>query len=379
MRILVITAWFPTRDVPSRTPFIARHVTAIARDHRVHVIHVQLLGRAGPRFENYDGHPVTRVGFDPRAPLSVLRTVREIRRWAKHCNVVHTMAFSSALVTALAVVGRPWVHTEHWNGVLFPEHVNTLWQRFAWLRHVLKLPRTVTGVSSLMTEQLREFARPGSTRILGNVVEHAENVPPRTTDSRVRLIGIGAVTHHKGVLLAVETVAWLRAQGHRATLVWAGEGPQKEEAQQRARELGVENFVEFPGFLRAAHLWEAIERADVFLLPSKSETFCVAAAEALAAGKPVVMGDMGGQRDFITERNGRMVAERTAPSFGQAVVEVRFGREMGTPEELAGDIRDRYGWDSVSQQLSELYRDAVVNPQAATTPRRPRGPATGSY
>lgn len=355
MRILVISTWYPTHDAPFRTPFITRHVRAIARDHQVHVIHVQLLDDPPVSQETYDGIAVTRVGFDPRKPLTMLKTLTEIRRWARFCDVVHTMAFSSALIAAPVVGRTPWVHTEHWNGVLFPEHINPLWERTAWLRHVLRLPRTVTGVSTLMTRKLEEFSRPGATRLIGNVVDHPPHVAPVPDDGVLRLIAVGAVTEHKGALIAVDVVAWLRDHGSEAELVWAGDGPLREQAQQRARELGVADRVDFKGFRDTQQLWDDIARSTVFLLPSKSETFCVAAAEAIAAGRPAIMGDRGGQSDFITEHNGRMVSERTPEAFGRAVLELARDTTLSTAEEMAEDVRSRYGSDDVSDQLTELY------------------------
>lgn len=355
MRILVVSTWYPTHDAPFRTPFITRHVRAIARDHDVHVVHVQLLDGSPVTQETYDGVAVTRVGFDPRKPLTTVKALVEIRKWARFSDVVHTMAFSSALIAAPVVGRTPWVHTEHWNGVLFPEHVNQLWERTAWLRHVLRLPRVVTGVSTLMTRKLEEFARPGATLLIGNVVDHARQVTPLPDDGALRLIAVGAATEHKGALLAVDTVAWLREQGYDASLVWDGDGPLRERAQERAGELGIRDHVDFRGFRNTEQLWQDLAESTVFVLPSKSETFCVAAAEALAAGRPVIMGDRGGQGDFITERNGRMVSERTPEAFGRAVQDLNQDPGKTSPDEMARDIRARYGSDAVSDQLNELY------------------------
>lgn len=179
MRVLVVTTWYPETHAPHRTPFVPRHVRAIAHDHEVHVIHVKLLDDSPAVDDEFDGVRVTRVGFDPGHPGSLVRTFSTIRHWARCADVLHTMAFSSALVAAPAAGHLPWVHTEHWNGVLFPEHVNPVWKRGAGLRHVLRLPRVVTGVSTLMTDTLARFARPGAVRLVGNVVDSSPRITPR--------------------------------------------------------------------------------------------------------------------------------------------------------------------------------------------------------
>ena len=370
MRSLVVTTWYPSSENPGATPFVPRHVAAVARDHAVHVVHVRLMSSAPVTHEEFRGVAVTRVGLDPRQPWTVARALREIRRWARCADVVHTMAFSSALVAAPAVLGRPWVHTEHWNGVLYPDTVHPVWERTAWLRLVLKLPALVTGVSSLMNETLSTYSRRGRVRALGNVVDFS-GAPERRaevapgSDSELRLVAVGSLIPRKGPLLAVETVAWLHQQGVRASLVWDGTGPLHEECVTRARELGVGRFVTFNGFRDPAGVQADLNAADVFVLPTASETFCVAAAEALAAGRPVVMGARGGQRDFITSSNGRLVGTSSAEDYGRAILEVAGGQDVDSPQELARGIRKQYGFDTVADQVSALYKEAV----ALTSPR----------
>ncbi len=355
-----MTTWFPTEENPAFTPFIPRHVEAIGRDHEVHVVHVRLLNSEPVRSATVGGFLVSRVGCDPRHPLSLVRTVREIRRWARSADLVHTMAFSSTLVAAAAVRGTPWVHTEHWNGVVHPDTVGPLWERTAWLRHVLRLPTLVTGVSSLVNRVLQDFARPGRVRPLGNVVEFAgEPQEKGRSADEVALVGVGSLIPRKGPVLAVETVAWLREHGVRASLVWDGTGPLLEEARARALALGVERHVVFNGHREPDEVRDDLAAADLFLLPTLSETFCVAAAEALAAGRPVVMGARGGQRDFITTANGRLVEEQSPEAYGRAVMEVLSGEGIGSPDELADGIRARYGPETVADQVSALYEEAV--------------------
>ena len=359
MRILVVSTWYPTRDAPFRTPFITRHVRAIARDHEVHVIHVQLLNDSPVTQETYDGVAVTRVGFDPRKPLTMIKTLVEIRKWARSADVVHTMAFSSALVAAPVVRRTPWVHTEHWNGVPFPETISTAWQVFSWSRHVLRLPTLVSGVSSLMNEALSPFSRPDRVRKLGNVVDYAPDIQPRPGGGRIRLIAVGSLIERKNPILTVETLAWLRSQGHDATLTWDGSGPLLASARQRAAELGVENFIQFRGHRTGDQLWDDLAEANVFVLLSSTETFCVAAAEALAAGRPVVMRDVGGQTDFIRRDNGRMVHQALPDVVGHAILDVLNDQGLSAPEEMSRGIRKKYGSEDVSGQLTGLYREAL--------------------
>lgn len=367
MRVLVLTTWYPSAQRPGETPFVPRHVRAAARHHDVRVLHVQLLRTGRPLLEQWDGIPVLRLPFHPLHPADVLRAYREILRHLARADLLHTTPFSAALV-ALPLAGRrPWVHTEHWNGVLTPEQNGPLWRRLAGLRRILRVPDRVTGVSSMMCEVLRRFAPAQKVELIGNVVDHAEVVAAPPRGAVLELIAVGALRALKDPLLAVDTVAWLRSAGHDARLTWCGAGELEHEVRDRVRELGLEDRVLLTGTIGGEEVQERLAASDVFLLPSRSETFCVAAAEALAAGRPVVTGAVGGQRDFVHPGNGRLVAERTPEAFGHAVLDVVSGPGMLGPQEMAEEIRCAFGADRIAGDLDRLYRSVV--PQRVPGPR----------
>ena len=60
-------------------------------------------------------------------------------------------------------------------------------------------------------------------------------------------------------------------------------------------------------------------QADVFVLPTRAECFGIAAVEAMAAGLPVVMGDIGGARDIVEPGETGWLIEPTAEALGRAV------------------------------------------------------------
>lgn len=358
--MLVLTTWYPSAERPGETPFVPRHVRAAARHHEVRVLHVRLL-RTGPAvLEQWDEVPVLRLPFHPLHPATVLRAYGRVLRHLADADVLHTMPFSAALVALPLGRRRPWVHTEHWNGVLTPEQNGPLWRRLAGIRRILRAPDRVTGVSSVMCEVLRGFARGGAVERIGNVVDHAEAVTVRPRGDTLELVAVGALRPLKDPLLAVDTVAWLRDAGHDVRLTWCGAGELEPDVRNRIREQGLAGRILLTGTVGAREVQERLAAADAFLLPSRSETFCVAAAEALAAGRPVVMGAVGGQRDFVHPRNGRLVAERTPEAFGRAVLEVVSDPGMLGPEQMAGEIRAVYGAERIAGDLDRLYRSVAA-------------------
>ena len=91
-------------------------------------------------------------------------------------------------------------------------------------------------------------------------------------------------------------------------LVLVGNGPEKykKQLQEMAYELGISKRVIFCGVQSEVKLFYAA--ADIFTLTSSSETFSVAALEAMSMGLPCVLTDVGGAREMVVEgMNGYLV------------------------------------------------------------------------
>ena len=82
-----------------------------------------------------------------------------------------------------------------------------------------------------------------------------------------------------------------------ARLIMIGDGPERPRAVEAAQALGVEERVTFLGKHGAVE--ELLSCADLFLLPSESESFGLAALEAMASGTPVVVSNAGGLPEVV--------------------------------------------------------------------------------
>jgi len=71
-----------------------------------------------------------------------------------------------------------------------------------------------------------------------------------------------------------------------------GDGPERDDAEKLAKDLGMHDAVRFLGKLEAVE--EVLSVADLFLMPSEKESFGLAALEAMACEVPVISSNAGG-------------------------------------------------------------------------------------
>ena len=371
MKILVIATWYPHQERPAEAPFNAEHVEAIrGQGHEVRVVHVRLgTALALPANTNgsWEGVPVRRIVADPKRPLTLLACQRLLMREMAWADVVHSMAFSAVLLTLPAWLGRtamgrgrPWVHTEHWNGVVNPASVSATWEKLSGLRCILRFPHVVTGVTGQLTQEMQRFARPDAARVVPCVVKGRGPVQPSNFGTPLRLVAVGALIPRKRPLVTIKTVAWLREQGTAVHLTWVGDGPQRAECEALIDELGLTDFITLTGPVRPAEVAAHLSAADLFFLPTAQENFFTSAAEALAAGRAVVATCVGGFSDYADDSNSRMVQEASPEILGAAVLAAAQNFRDISADSIAAPIRARFSPTAVGALFDSAYLAAVA-------------------
>jgi N-acetyl-alpha-D-glucosaminyl L-malate synthase BshA len=144
-----------------------------------------------------------------------------------------------------------------------------------------------------------------------------------------------------------------------ATLIMVGDGPERPDAEQEARALGVEADVRFLG--RLDSVASILQASDLFLLPSQTESFGLAALEAMACGAPVVASNAGGLPEVITDGvTGILEPAGSVEAMGRRAVELlRDPARHGRMRDAAVATAQRYSTDRIVPQYEALYREVA--------------------
>ena len=145
-----------------------------------------------------------------------------------------------------------------------------------------------------------------------------------------------------------------------SVLVMVGDGPDRVDAEAEARTLGIDRDVHFLGKIDAVA--PLLAGADLFLLPSQSESFGLSALEALASGVPVVGSRAGGLVEVVDEGvTGALRDIGDVDAMAAASVEILSDRDrwQAMSDAAATDARARFSRDDIVRQYEALYEDAI--------------------
>lgn len=182
-------------------------------------------------------------------------------------------------------------------------------------------------------------------------------------EGKAVVLFVGRLVSHKGVEDLLISLDHLPKE---ALLVVVGEGPRREDLEGDARERGVADRVRFVGAPPDEEIPRYHALSSVVVLPSQNrlEGFGLAIVEAMASGRPVVVADLPGVRELITEGEDGLLAEPLLPEdlankCAQLLADPERARRLG--ENARATALKKYRVGVVVDQLEALYRQLAAS------------------
>ncbi len=174
---------------------------------------------------------------------------------------------------------------------------------------------------------------------------------------------VGRLIDWKGVddLLNATAIAARELPG--LSVVVAGSGPLQEHLQARSRELAIDDRVHFTGWLAREEVTALQQAADIVAVPSRTsadgsrEAQGLSVVEAMALGRPVVAGRVGGIPDAITDgQNGLLVPEKDPAALAGAIIRLAGDRPLAERLGAAAAVTaQRYSWPACAGRFLEVF------------------------
>lgn len=144
-------------------------------------------------------------------------------------------------------------------------------------------------------------------------------------------------------------------------LMMVGDGPEREKAESLARELGVKDKIMFMG--KSDEVREILCMSDLFILPSETESFGLAALEAMAAKTPVISTNTGGLPEVnIDEETGFLSDVGNVDEMSKkAIMILEDEKTLNEFKERAYAVAQRFSIESILPKYENMYRRVKAN------------------
>jgi glycosyltransferase involved in cell wall biosynthesis len=309
--------------------------------------------------------------FVRRFPRGVARLVRAVRAWEPDVVATFCSKFHAPYVLGLRVAVPAPIVVNMQNAAVTadgPEspRLQRLLQRCA---------SRVVAASEPVADYARGCVPDRADRVVvvPNAVDRElfEHATP-TGRARPYILAVGRLAAQKGFDVLLDAVA---AAGTARELVVAGEGPDRETLERRARGLGIAADVCFLGSIDRPQVAGLMRGAAVVAIPSRFEGHPLVCLEAMAAGAPIVVSDLPVLAGSVRhEATALLVPVDDATALAAAIrrleADPALARRLGDAAREA--VRRFPTWDDVTTAMLDECRLAIAEREqrGATTARR---------
>jgi glycosyltransferase involved in cell wall biosynthesis len=379
MRILIVPSWYPTSNKPVNGIFIREQVYALAKEHEVMVLYLDVLPRGSKTkttstLERDRGYVEQTIQVR-NLPLlwqfaylmQMARSLRALRRTFRpdivHCHIAVPAGWAVGMLRRF--LARPIVLTE--NTSRFDD-----WLRRPGLKWMARTAFSAADMAVAVGEGQRQriestFHRYKNLIVIPNIVDAGKFFPTTQAATTVgfRLLFVGLLdTDQKGLHILLEALSILSKPGRLTAGLHTdivGDGTLRPDYERQVRESGIDGTVTFHGLQSPDKIAQMLSEAHALVLPSLHEATPLVVIEALFSGRPVISTRCGGPEYMIDDTNGLIVEPGQAEPLAEAIIDVLTHLDRYDPQQLAAAAKERYGYEAVTSALTEVYKRLMAS------------------
>ena len=216
---------------------------------------------------------------------------------------IHTASYnsfkrSSWFVRLAKVMGRKVVLHIHGGG--FREYYNT---NPSWILKILKKADCVLALTDSWRKFYSDDLQLPNVVTVPNIVSNPQ-IKEVEHDGRLHLLFLGFIVEQKGIFDLVEVIKEHKAEWDGKLMLHVGGSHEVERLQSFIKDNGLENLIQYEGWVSGDKKIMLLNLMDAYVLPSYIEGLPISILEALSYGKPVITTPVGGITEVVNEDNG---------------------------------------------------------------------------
>ena len=186
-------------------------------------------------------------------------------------------------------------------------------------------------------------------------------------DNEKIILFMGRLVYEKGVQHLISAMPKILENYHDAKLVIAGKGGMLDELKAQVEAMGLGQKVYFTGYLNAKQVSKMYKCADISVFPSTYEPFGIVALEAMLAGVPTVVSDVGGLNEIVEHGVDGMKSYAGNPnSLADSILELLFNPQLceSISKKAKTKVKNEYSWTKIAQDTHFIYQKAICQTMA---------------
>ena len=175
------------------------------------------------------------------------------------------------------------------------------------------------------------------------------------------IITTSRLVYKNGVDTLIKAMADLRVQHQMSNVALQilGIGPEEKKLKELAKELKVDDVIQFLGHIEPKKVCDYLAEADIFVRPSRTEGLGSSFLEAMGVGLPVVGTPVGGIPDFLKDGETGLFCEVDNPKdLAEKIKKLMMDEEFSKKIAVNGRklILEKYNWDSIAQKIENIFK-----------------------
>ena len=186
-------------------------------------------------------------------------------------------------------------------------------------------------------------------------------------DNEKIILYVGRLVYEKGIQHLIAAMPKILSNYHDAKLVIAGKGGMIDDLKAETSSLGLDNKVYFTGYMDSKKVQKMYKCADVAVFPSTYEPFGIVALEAMLAGVPTVVSDVGGLDEIVTHGVDGMKSYAGNPnSIADSVTALLYDHQLATniSKKARQKVKEQFNWEKIAQDTHFTYEKAICQTMA---------------
>lgn len=350
MKVLYLSAWYPTERDAMAGLFVQKHAEAVIQQGcDVHVLYSDNIGIAWLR-DMYKGWKRLRRewGLPDVVQMNVLDKNGLLALWLKWRYRI------------------PYILVEHWSGYLPINFSFRGGWHGALMRLIAKNASCILPVSQMLEDAMKACGIENAHwQRVHNVVDDffyhpisSFSITPKT--NKIRFLHVSCFDEKakniQGLLRAMRKVAEKRSD---CELVLVGTGVDYEQDAAYAKQLNFPaDMLTFTGEQTPFEVAQWMQQSDCFVLFSNYENAPVVLSECMAVGLPIITSNAGGIPEMMNEKIGVLVEVKNESQLAEAILQFMEGPMLYVSEHIQA-CGQRYTYAAIGKQLVSLYKEVL--------------------